>query len=145
MTSQAKGKFVMTPILSGLIGVGSAVSPTQSRRIDQCQTQCVVVWLIGAVLAVRKYGQAKGAALVSEVEPLVRGYLELLWIIIATLDCADIPVVSRLRIRSSQREGGFERRFFGFPVDGVSEFHAIAGIPCCEADPLNKIGIFGLA
>src|SRR5215472_10666806 len=71
--------------------------------------------------------------------------LKFLFIVVAALDGADVPVVSCLGIFGGQRKSGFESSLFGFPVDGIGKLHAIAGIARRQADGLNKGRVFTLA
>src|SRR5581483_1197772 len=104
-------EFVMSPILGGLIAVFPAVAPTQTGGVEERKPQRAVVGLVGSILAIGKQSHAIGAALVGEIEPLVRRDLILARIVVPALDGSDVPVVGCERIGSGEREGGFQRRF----------------------------------
>src|SRR5205807_4940223 len=98
MTRQAIGEFVVAQILGELIAVGAAISFTHSGRIDKGETQSVVVWLVGGILAIGEHSHAVCAAFVGEIEPLVRRDFKFFLIVVAPLNCPGVPVVSGFRI-----------------------------------------------
>src|SRR6478672_13911179 len=64
---QSEYKFVMTPVLICLVGVclrASVGRRPHSGRSHQRQADGVVVWLIGAVLAIGENGRAEAACFV---------------------------------------------------------------------------------
>src|ERR1035441_1579436 len=85
----AVNEFVMPDILSGLIRVPAA----DTGGPDQSQPDCVVVGLVGSVLAIGEDSCAERSAHIREVDPLVRGYFELLRLRGLSFDRADVPVV----------------------------------------------------
>src|SRR5947209_490529 len=98
MTGQAINEFVVAQVLGELIAIGAAVAFAQSGRIYKGEAQSVVVGLIGAVLAVGEHGHAIRSAFVGEIKPLMRRNFKLLLIVVAALDCANVPVVRGFRI-----------------------------------------------
>src|SRR5437667_156498 len=94
MTRKSKDEFMVAQVLRELIAIGTAVSFAHSGRIDKGETQSVVVGLVGGVLAIGEHGHAVCSAFVGEIEPLVRRDFKFFLVVVATLNCADVPVVS---------------------------------------------------
>ena len=69
----------------------------------------------------------------------MRGDFELPLLRIGPLNGADVPVVRGIFIRCAERESYFEIGRQGSPVDGVAEFHAIAGVACGKAESSARI------
>src|SRR6266496_2959065 len=90
MPSEAEHDFMTTQVLRALI----CITPARSRRAHQCQTYGLVVRFIRGVLAIREHSHAVRFIFVGEVDPLVRGYFELPFFFIWSLDRAYVPVVS---------------------------------------------------
>src|ERR1043165_355376 len=106
MRQQGENKLVMSPILRRLIRITRAWR--DSRRAQQRQAQRVVIRLVRTVFAIRKDTHAERAAAIREIEPLMRGHFKLALVVVATLDRADILVVSRLIVCGSERKRDFE-------------------------------------
>src|SRR5215471_21590788 len=117
MARQSIDEFVVAPILRELVAIGATITATQAGSVDQCEAQRIVVRFVRSVFAIGEHSHAVGAACIGQIEPLMRSDFELLFIVVTALDCAYIPVVSRLGIFGGQRKSGFESSLFGFPVD----------------------------
>src|SRR5205814_2343143 len=85
------------------------------------------------------------AALVGEIDPLMRGDLELSLFFIWALDGPNVPVVSRQIVRRAERKGRFQICFLRLPIDHIAELDAIAGVPRRETYRLNELRGFSLA
>src|SRR5580704_8319932 len=139
VTGDAVDEFVMSPIVAGLISVLLA----DAGRINQCEAEGLVVGLVGTVLAIGENGGAELAGFVGQVDPLMGGDFEFSLIVVGAANSPDVPVVGGFGVRGGQREGGFQGGFADFPVDGVGDFDAIAGVAGGEADGLDEFGAFG--
>src|ERR1044072_1827787 len=124
MRHQAINDLVTSPVLRRLIRITRAWS--NSRRAQQRQSQRLVIGFVRTVLAIGKDGNSKLSAAIHEIEPLMRRNFKLSLIVVATLNRADIPVVSRLIVCGSECKRRLEVRVRGFPIDHVAELDAIA-------------------
>src|SRR5579875_365386 len=127
----------MAEVLRGLVAISFA-GRADSGSVKQGEAQRVVAGLVGAGFRSGKNCDAKGAGLIGEIEPTMRSHLERFWIVRGPLDGSRAPVVSGVKIRGSERKNGFQRGFARFPVDGVGELDAIAGVAGGEADGLDE-------
>src|SRR5690242_3321555 len=87
VSCESVNELVTSPILRRLIRITRA--RTDARRAQQRQAQRVVVGFVRTIFAVGKNRHAKRSAAVSEIEPLVRRYLKLPLVVVATCDRAD--------------------------------------------------------
>jgi hypothetical protein len=105
-------ELVTAQIERGLVGI----APPHARRADQGEAESAVVRLVRGVLAIGEDGRPERAAPVGEIDPLVRGDLELAVEVGRPLDRPDVPVIRREGIRGGEREDGLEMGFPGHPV-----------------------------
>src|SRR6185312_13998295 len=131
---------VMADVLRPLIVRAAA----RARSANEREADGVVVRLVGRVLAIGEDRCAVAAALVSEIDPLMRRDFKLARLLVRTLNRAHVPVVGRHLIRSAEWEGSLEIDFFCVPVNFVGELDAIAGIACGEPNGLHEVGAFSL-
>src|SRR6266699_4310346 len=117
-------KLVVSKILRALVEITSACAGCS----DQSQPERVVVGFVRSILAIGKDGRAKLAAHISEVDPLMRWHLELLWLRSGSFDRTDVPAVRCHAIRGCHRERRFEVRLFCIPVDHIRELHTFTRI-----------------
>src|SRR5258708_40150198 len=104
---QPKHKFVVTPILICLVSVCLRASVgwrLHPGRSHQRQSKGVLIWLIGTVFAVCENSCPEATCLVGKIDPAMRGYLELTLLSIGSLNRANLPIVSSVLIRSTQRK-----------------------------------------
>src|SRR5205085_12479327 len=141
MTSQAEQNVMVPYVLRSLI----VISAARSWSPDQRQPQRVVVRFVGGVFAISEYGGSVSAALIGEIDPLVRGNFKLPLFFVGTLNCADVPVVGRQIVAGAQREGRLQVGFLGLPVDVVGELDAIAGVARRKANNLDELRAFRVA
>src|SRR5580658_5599976 len=83
-------KFVMSDVLRALVGIAAA----RPRCADKGEPDGVIVRLVRPILAVSQNCCAKLAGRVRQVDPLVRGNLELFRLGGWPLDGANIPVIA---------------------------------------------------
>src|SRR5690348_17100021 len=137
VAGESVNKFVMAEVLRSLIAI-LLIIRADAGRIKQRKPKRVVTGLVGAGLRAGENGDAEVAGFVGEVEPAMRSHLESFFVVGGTFDCAGAPIVSGVFVGSSERERGFQRGFASFPVDGVREFDAIAGVARRQANSLGK-------
>src|SRR6185369_1544962 len=89
--------------------------------------------------AVGKNGDAECSTAISEIEPLVRRHFKLPLVVVAALNRADVPVVSRVWIRSRERESRFQIRTACVPVNDAAELYSISSIACGQTHCLLKL------
>src|ERR1700757_3364665 len=80
MRRESKTNLVMAEVLRCLVVV-LTLSGVQPGRIDERQAEGAIVGLIGTVLGIGEYGHAGLAALIGEIEPVVRSHFEFLRIV----------------------------------------------------------------
>src|ERR1700722_7011228 len=98
MARQTVYKFVMAPLLRGLVAVIAEVARSGPGCVEQSQAQRVVIGLIGAIFAIGQNSDSVPGAFVGQIKPLVSGDFELSGIIVGATDGADFPVVGGLGI-----------------------------------------------
>src|ERR1043165_8452941 len=116
-------ELMSSPILRRLIAITSAW--TNPGRTQQRKPQRLVIRFVRAVLTIRQNRHAESSAAIRQVEPLVRRHLKLPLIIVAALDRADVPVVSRFRIRGGKRKSRLQIGVARLPVDHITKLDAV--------------------
>ncbi len=94
----------MAPILRCLVGIIVAVAGADSRRVEQRQTQRVVIGFVRAGLGIGENSYSKCSALIGQIEPLVRRDFKFQRVVVTALDRSQSPIVRRDGIRCGQRE-----------------------------------------
>src|SRR5713101_4226737 len=79
MRGEAIHKLMVTQVLRGLIAVTRAWAET--RRAHERKPQGVIIGFVGSVLAICQHRDAESAALVSQIDPLMRRHFEFLFVI----------------------------------------------------------------
>src|SRR2546422_3155101 len=138
---KSEQNFMTANVLSALIRVATA----RAGRANQRQADRLIVRFIRSILAVGQQSHTIRATLVGEIDPLMRGDLELSLFFIRALDGPDVPVVSRKIVRRAERKRRFQICFLRLPINHVTEFDAIAGVACRETYSLNELRRFSLA
>src|ERR1700683_1867642 len=120
MSSKSKQDLVSTPILIELIGeVAAGTGLGRTGRANQRQADGLVVALVGSVLDVGQNGRAVGSVPIGQIDPVMRGDLELAVKSGWPLDCTDLPVVCGHGIGGRKWKNGLEICGKGSPVDYV--------------------------
>src|ERR1022692_2959753 len=104
VAGDAETKFVVAPVLVGLVGV----TGVDARRAHQREPDGVVIGFVGAVLTVGKDGGAESVGAVGEIDPLVGGHFELALAGSRAADGAETPVVSGVVVSRAQGESSLE-------------------------------------
>ena len=141
MTGETEHDFVATNVLGGLVCIGAACS----RSTQQRQPYCLIVRFVRSILTIGQQRNSIRATLVREIDPLMRGDLELSLFFVRPLDGSDVPVVSRQIVRRAERKCRLQICFLRLPIDHVAEFDAIAGVTRRETYRLNELRRFSLA
>jgi hypothetical protein len=131
----AVNELVMADILRCLVSVASSSSEREAKG--------VVGGLVRSILPIGENGGTKLVAHVSDIDPLLRGDLELFRIGRRPPDCSYIPVVGSELIGSGKRKGCLQIRFLGFPIDHIGEFDALACVPGGKPNDLDEMGDCG--
>src|SRR5438270_3530197 len=113
--------FMTTNVLSALVCITAA----RSWGADERQSDRLIIRFVRSIFAISQNRHAIRAALVGEIDPLMRGDLELSLLFIWTLDGPNVPVVSRQIGRGAERKCRFQICFLCLPLDHVTECDAI--------------------
>ena len=137
MPGQAKDKFVMSPVLVGLVAI--PLRPPifwrrHARRAEKRQPDRMVVRFVRAILAVGEEGGPKATALVSQIDPPMGRDFKLSLLRIGPLNSAEIPVVGSIFVSGTEGEGDFEIGSQGCPVDRIAELHPVAWVAGRKTD-----------
>src|SRR2546429_158083 len=135
---EPKQNFMTADVLSALVCITAA----RSRGADERQSDRLIIRFVRSVFAIGQNRDAIRAALVGEIDPLMRSDLELSLFFIRALDGPDVPVVSRQIVRRTERKRRFQICFLRLPINHVTEFDAIAGVACRETYSLNELRRF---
>ena len=108
-------------------------------RVEERETQGVVVGLVPAVARVVHNGHTVVVGDVGEICPAMGIDLELVVAVVATLHAAEADVVSGSLIADIQREDGLQQGVAGAPVHLVLEVDACCLFALIEVDALHDV------
>ncbi len=129
---QAISKTVEAKVLAVLIGVVILCL----RRMEQCQTDCIVVRLIPSVLAVVEHRDTIAVSFVGQVCPILSIHFVGGDRVVAALYTSDTQVVGGFRVRYTQGEFGFQQGVGRLPVYFVIEVDTVGTRAFEQADIL---------
>ena len=137
MTYQTISEYMMTEVLTGLIGI----TTTRLWRIEQRQTQGIVGGLIPTVARIVKQGNTIIALAVGQVGPLVGIHLETVIAVVTTAHATQTDIVGSLSISYTKWELNLKQGIERTPVYLVLKIDTIGLCTLVQMDALNDVAL----